>query len=292
MNGISGPGRQRQTGARLAEEYFAQFDITAADFVEKTAIAAIWKVRLPNRKAAALKIYHRQDMKNEAAGFSYLSACDGVAAARVYQQTGNAHLMEWLEGPSLGDLSRQGQDPLAARHLAEVAKCLHQNAVPRFADLPKVNDWLEGLLRLEFDLNCPQQGVLAINRCKNWAISLRQDQAVQAVLHGDLHHDNIRLAKRGYCAFDAKGVLGEYAYELANAFRNPRGAGRVVRNPARIGMLADTFAKITGLERQRLLKWAAVKCALSISWRCKGMLADDPETDLLGLLIREAENAG
>ena len=100
-----------------------------------------------------------------------------------------------------------------------------------------------------------------------------------------VHHDNIRLGTRGFCAFDAKGVVGERTYELANAFRNPKGARKLVFNRNRIEVLADCWSQSFNVNRERLLQWAFVKCALSIAWRAKGKFVKDDETELLAMLF-------
>ena len=46
--------------------------------------------------------------------------------------------------------------------------------------------------------------------------------AEPVVLHGDLHHFNIRSAQRQpWLAIDPKGILGEPAYETGAFIRNP-----------------------------------------------------------------------
>ncbi|MBL4813394.1 MAG: hypothetical protein JKX69_13820, partial [Rhodobacteraceae bacterium] len=119
--------------------------------------------------------------------------------------------------------------------------------------------------------------------CQQTAQNLLANQIDIRPLHGDLHHDNIRLGARGYCAFDAKGVLGERAYELANAFRNPKGAEKIVTAPERVVSLAQSWSQAFDVDQQRLLQWAMVKVALSISWRCNGKLKHDGEFALLAL---------
>lgn len=257
--------------------------------VDETALATIWKVLRPGGQPAALKVYHNGDMRNEARGFDLLEAWDGRGAARLFQRNGSAALIEWLEGPSLGDLTRRGQDRLACRELAKAANCVHGGArVPR-SGFPVLADWFQSLFNLKIGPGCPQDTQHDIAKCQALARKLLASQRDLVPLHGDLHHDNVRLGARGYCVFDAKGVLGDKAYELANAFRNPKGAEQIVRDPARIRYLAQTWARSFGVERRRLLDWAAAKCALSIAWRAEGDLEDDREFDLLSCLVGVSE---
>lgn len=263
----------------------ADLSLGTPEFVIETPIAHIWKVSCGDGQEAALKIYKKPDMGNESCGFQFLSALDGVGAARVFWTNQNVALTEWLDGPSLGDLTRAGRDETANRELVAVANQLHANPPGATAALPRLDTWFDGLFHLSISADCPVTVQRDLLRCQRLAGELIRTQQDIRPLHGDLHHDNIRLGTRGYCAFDAKGVLGERTYELANAFRNPKGAEQIIRDPARISHLADLWSRSFDVDRHRLLQWASVKCALSIAWRNTPILTDDPETDLLSLFL-------
>lgn len=267
----------------------ARFDVRAVEFVVSTGIADVWKVRRSDGQMAALKLYKNASMGNEAAGALFLSALDGQAAALVLDETEDCLVTEWLDGPSLGDLVRDGQDAQAAAHLVEVANQIHAQGVAASDAYPRLESWFEALFAVQFAADCPAPAQVAMRRCQDIARSLLIAPQDVRPLHGDLHHDNIRLGARGYCAFDAKGVLGERAYELANAFRNPKGVPDLVRAPARIRFLADLWSDRFVVDRKRLMQWAAVKCALSISWRAAGELGADEEFDLLDRFLACAE---
>ncbi|MDP6832666.1 MAG: aminoglycoside phosphotransferase family protein [Alphaproteobacteria bacterium] len=267
------------------QEILAQFDIANPTFVERTALATVWKVVRDDGQAAALNIYHGTDMRNEAFGFEMLRGWAGRGAAHLYQKSANAALIEWLGGISLGDLSRGGEDEKANMHLVDIANQLHSRALEPIPGIPTLDSWFSPLLCLRFARTCPRQARKDLENCKTLARDLLASQSDMVVLHGDLHHDNIRLGERGYCAFDAKGVLGERAYELANAVRNPKGADKIVNNPHRIRRLLDSWAASFAVDRRRLAQWAAVKCALSIAWRASGPLETDPEFELLSKLL-------
>lgn len=269
-------------------DLLALFQVSAPRFVDRTGIATIWKVRRGNGQPAALKVYHGRDMRNEAAGFDLLEAWNGRSAARLFGRSGNAALIEWLDGDALGDLTRAGRDDEANVHLVDVANRLHAVPVPAPAGLPRLADWFSGLFGLQVSDTCRARTQRDIARAQKLARNLLAAERDIVALHGDLHHDNIRLGERGYCAFDAKGVLGERAYELANAFRNPKGAEDLVRDPSRIAAMAALWSDKFNVGQQRLLAWAAAKCALSIAWRCNGTLEHDPEFDLLALLVDAA----
>jgi streptomycin 6-kinase len=260
-----------------------------------TAGASLWQVHCAKRGRAVLKYYGSRGMGNEANGFRFLSDAPEAYAARVYMLRQDAALIEWLDGPSLGDVARAGQDFEAAQSLLAVACGLHQGSAAKASGYPRIGDWFAPLLKSEMAQGFAPDMVAAIAASQRLVRHLLQTQTDLRPLHGDLHHDNVLKAQRGFCAFDAKGILGERAFELANAFRHPRGCGSLVGTRRRILALADLWSAGFGVERQRLLQWAAVKCALSIVWRSKGRVLHDEEQGLLARLLacaQEGRRAG
>ena len=84
------------------------------------------------------------------------------------------------------------------------------------------------------------------------------------VLHGDLHHFNIlRSDAHGWLAIDAKGVVGEPAYETGALLRNPKPA-RLERSVLRLR--ADRLCDALGFDRSRVYGWAYAQAALSAAW--------------------------
>jgi streptomycin 6-kinase len=262
-----------------------KYQIVASTFVERTSIAEIWKVERKDGVIAALKIYKNHDMKNEDTGFAVMKVCGGIAAANVYSHGAGFALTEWLDGPSLGDLTRRGEDEKACEFLVEVANKIHAKPAAVSVALPALEDWFQSLFDFGFEDGCPPASRQMIARCKQIAHELLASQQDIRPLHGDFHHDNVKLGARGYCAFDAKGVLGERTFELANAFQNPMGARKVVRNTERIHSLADKWSQSFDVDRHRLLSWAAALSALSIAWDDGAQLKPESDLEMVGLLL-------
>lgn len=273
------------THPKLAKTHAQRFGVTAPEFITETAAALIWKVQRRDGAPAALKIYRRGDMGNEAAGFTFMAAQDGVAAAQIFETTPDAALSEWLAGPSLGDLSRAGRDKEAAQELVGIANMIHADPVIAVAGLHPLETWFASLKNLETGPSCPKALCRNLQFAKSLARDLCGSQQDIRPLHGDLHHDNIRDSARGFLAFDAKGLLGERSYELANAFRNPKGAPDLIRDPDRIRFLRDLWSVEFGVCANRLMQWAVAKTALSIVWRSDQNFESDPEADLLNILV-------
>ncbi|KIT18038.1 aminoglycoside phosphotransferase family protein [Jannaschia aquimarina] len=261
-----------------------RFGAREPHLVAETAAARVWRVRTDGG-SAALKLYRRRDMGNEAAGFDWMRATDGRACARILAAYGHAALIEWLDGPSLGDLVRAGCDDAAGRRLARVARRLH-GAPPRPMDLPDLGTWFASFDGMHFSPACPAPDLM--RRAAALAREMLATTTEWRPLHGDLHHDNARRGARGWCAFDAKGVRGDPAYEMANALRNPRGAAEIIRTPGRIDAMTTLWAQAMGVPRIRLARWAAAKCALSIRWTTGPRVIDHPDFDLLALLMSRA----
>lgn len=268
----------------LPDSILQAHGLRAAQVAERSGLATIWRVTRGDGSPAALKVYHGSDMANEAPGFALMQALDGHGAALVHSVGRTTALMEWLDGPSLGDMVRAGDDVTATAELAATATRLHARALP-CDGLPALADWFAALFALRFAPDCPAPARRDIAAARALARRLLDSQGPARGLHGDLHHDNIRLCSRGYVAFDAKGVAGDIGYELANALRNPSGVPDLIRDPAVLLRRASVWAPALGQTPDRLLQWGAAKCALSIAWRAGGTLARDRELDLLSILL-------
>ncbi len=247
--------------------------------------ARIWQVETLRYGPAALKLYTSENMGNEAMGFPFLAAIKGPAA-KVYQTTPNAVLMEWLGGPSLGDIARSGEEGPADRTLAEVAVEIHrQTRELEIHGLLPLSHWFQALRSPPSDLNLSSQQKDVMHLAQGLAEELLTSQVDIRPLHGDLHHENVREGARGYCAFDAKGLLGERSYELANAFRHPHGLKPGHGKIELIAQRAQLWGRIFDVSPKRLLQWGCAKSALSLVWRNHLDLRQDPEMDLLEQML-------
>ncbi|MEX0350699.1 MAG: aminoglycoside phosphotransferase family protein [Paracoccaceae bacterium] len=251
-------------------------------------IAKVWQVTQAGGTKAALKLYSRADRANEGPGIALLRAWADRGAAQVLVDDGPVLLLEFLDGPLLGDLARSGEDVRAAEILADTAARLHRRPVPSVPDLPRLEAIIAPLFSLKRGAACDDEFWQDIQRAQHMARDLLNSQPAQVPLHGDLHHDNVILTESGPRVIDAKGYFGDPAFEMANALRNPRGLPDLVRDPQRIRRCTTLYAEAMAVDPKRLSAWVAVKCALSITWRAKGYLTTDKENDLLALFLREA----
>jgi streptomycin 6-kinase len=99
------------------------------------------------------------------------------------------------------------------------------------------------------------------------ARDLLSDQGPAHVLHGDIHHENIRQHReRGWLAIDPKGLIGDRAYDAANALCNPLSLPKIVRNRKRLLRQADIMAATLALDRERLLSYTFAHACLAACW--------------------------
>lgn len=243
--------------------------------VAETPIAHIWRVTLPDQQFAALKIYKGGNFQDEAPGFDFLTAQDGQGTARLLARTSSAVLLEWLEGESLADMVRNGEETKTCHILIDTANRIHAAPFYALKTLDPLDRRFKALFDAGFAPDCAPATRQTIERARCLARDLLARQTNMRPMHGDLHHDNIKHSARGYLAFDAKGVVGERTYELANAFRNPIDMQDHYSNPEIIKQRAAIWAPGFGVKQSHLLAWVAAYSALSLAWAFDGQFGPE-----------------
>ena len=104
-------------------------------------------------------------------------------------------------------------------------------------------------------------------RAEEVADRLTRTQYMGVALHGDIHHENIRYSsKRGWLAFDPKGLYGERAFDLANALCNPHIFPDLVLNGDRLRRNVAIFEERLMIPGPRIMAFVFVYAALSACW--------------------------
>lgn len=268
-----------------------EFNVSQPKLIAETNIAKVWHVLRSDSSDAVLKVYRGSDMLNEGPGFEFLKSKNGNGAAYIYQVNDNCALMEWLDGPSLGDMTRDGDDHEAAKILVNTAAKLHATKSVDVKNWPRLEHWGASLLTIQRGAACSELNWKNFQFSCDLARTLLDNQTDICALHGDLHHDNILLGNRGYCSIDAKGVVGDRGYELANAFRNPEGVPNLVKSPDRFRFLLSLWSKEFKIDKQHMLDWAIAKTAFSMMWRNDETLDDDPDFEYLDMIISLKSNS-
>ena len=228
------------------------------------------------REPVVIKVV-RGDGDESRAG-EILEAFAGAGVVRVYEYTVGAMLLERLQpGTSLVDLVRAGRDEEATDVLAAVMRMMSPSHLPTAA--PTVHDWSRGFERYVASGDSRVPGVLVRHAHRTYR-DLCGSQAHVRLLHGDLHHENVLSdGRRGWLAIDPKGVVGEAAYELGAALRNPHGCLACVKDASVVRSRIARFAAALQLDPQRVLAWAFSQAVLSAIWSIEDdgvVAADDP----------------
>jgi streptomycin 6-kinase len=206
----------------------------------------------------------------EQRGASALRYFDGRGAVRLYRSDAAAQLLEYASGEELIGLVERGDDPSATRIIAAILNQLHGGPQGKHVEgLSLLRDWFRQLFsKADSDRAARADSIYV--RGADLAARLLAEPREVCVLHGDVHHRNIRQSPRGWLVFDPKGLVGERTYDCANTLCNPfRGQARyddLVHNERRLltnaGILADGLA----IELARVLQFTFAYACLSAAW--------------------------
>ena len=243
--------------------YLSAWNLSNPKFLTQTKTSYIYTVTY-DTETAILKLLSPSET-DEQRGAVALRHFDGHGAVRLLHYDEGAHLMEYAAGDELVTLVERGEDENATRIIAQVIKQLHsvsQN-IPHDG-LFLLERWFGELFNKAADDR--QAGIEFIYvRSASLAKRLLAAQRDVRVLHGDIHHRNIRQSSRGWLTFDPKGLVGERTYDCANTLCNPV-MPELVHNETRLltnaAILADTLA----LDLSRVLAFTYAYACLNASW--------------------------
>ncbi|QQA44656.1 aminoglycoside phosphotransferase family protein [Pelagovum pacificum] len=219
----------------------------------------------------------------EMSGAALLDWWNGDGAVRLIDRSEDAMLLDWIEGPPLGDRVRATGDGGTFDGLADLILRLQ---APREAPVPELTS-VERHIGQLFEMRDAD-----LDRPKALARDLLATVPHEVPLHGDLHHENILEGWDGWVVIDPKGLVGDPAFECANLFRNPEGRLDLAIDPARGDRLAETLSTRLGHPKGRILAWAAVLCAASRSWNAVAGRDTTDDRLLLSVFLDLHDRAG
>jgi streptomycin 6-kinase len=193
-----------------------------------------------------------------------LEAFGGVGVVPLLDYADGALLLERLmPGESLARTDGI-TDEQASEILAEVIGRLSPAGIPETA--ATVESWSDGFRRHAARATTEIDPAL-VEAAGRLYEKLCSSQSSPRLLHGDLHHHNVLLDdQRGWLAIDPKGVVGELAYELGAALRNPIGRPDVFTAPSTIERRVERFAQRLDLDAERVLGWSFAQAVLAAIW--------------------------
>ncbi len=214
---------------------------------------------LPVRHAGAPAILKLAQTDEERRGGAVMEWYAGHGAARVLARAEEALLLERAEGTSsLSGWAHSGRDDDATRVLCKTIAALHAPRRDPPPPLVPLVDWFAVLSEQAYTHPILDRSLMVVR-------TLLAEPRDVVVLHGDIHHGNVRDGStRGWLAIDPKGLIGERAYDYANIFCNPD--SWLVVSKGRLRRQAEIVAGEAGLDLSRILKWVLAYAGLSAAW--------------------------
>lgn len=255
--------------------YLALWSLSDPQPLTSTPTSDLYTVTHQGRRAVLKLLTPRGE--EERSGAMALRYYDGHSAVRLLHEDENAHLLEYAPGDPVSITAHQGDDEGATRILAEVLNGLHSVTGP----LPALMSLREQFRMLFAQADRDQaagQNTLYTRAARIADELLAAPQDVH-VLHGDMHHENVRWCEgRGWLAFDPKGLIGERTFDATNILRNPHTLPHLVESEARLLRTVALLSEMMSLDRDRLLAYTFAYVCLSATW----WLSDgvEPHSDL------------
>lgn len=265
------------------EHYLSRWQLSDPQPLAQTITSHLYTVTYHGERVV-LKLLTARGWE-ERTGAAALRNWNGRGAVRLLRGEDDAYLLEYAGGDDLIPLVRQGGDEQATEIIASVLNELHATTAEPFpAELESLQIWFRGLFRkAEADRRA---GVASsFVRAAQIAEELLAHPLDQCVIHGDMHHENVRQSARGWLAFDPKGLVGERTYDAANTLCNPVDMPALVEDETRLLTNAAILADAMRIELPRVLAFTYAYANLSASW----ILADGdhPAHDLAMIALLE-----
>lgn len=231
--------------------------------VGESTSAWVYRVVRDDNSLAALRIYKSTDGEAQRAG-RLLDWYRGDGAVRHFGSDAQCLLTEWVEGKTLAAPAADGKDGQATGAIANLVGMLHVQRPEGPEGLMSLRDYLADFFAADVRL-WPDTARDLYARSVGIAYATLDKPAAQIPLHGNVHHDAVVLAERGWVARAPIGLLGDPAYDLAASFFHPWGNVKLGADPIRINAMADVFEAKLGYKRKRMLAFAAIAAAHSAS---------------------------
>jgi streptomycin 6-kinase len=240
-----------------------------------------------NGEKVVLKLLTPIGVEDESDAVVALRYFDGHGAVRLLAHDERAQLLEYAGDEELAQMVVRGDDLAAAAVIAGVLNQLHrpQPHVPT-PQLRTLRERFDSLFSTaaQDEAAGPESIYVRGARVAQHLLAQPQDECV---LHGDIQHHNIRLhPRRGWLAYDPKGLFGERLYDAANTLCNPSTARERVLSEARLLEVSQVLAENMGVPLGRLRAFVFAYACLSASW------PDKPEgSDVKHWFLTVAHNA-
>lgn len=247
------------------EQYLAAWNLSDPQPLAQTVSSNVYTVTYEGERVV-LKLLTPTGIE-ERAGALALRYWNGRGAVYLLRSDDHAHLVEYAAGDDLKSMVINGEDERATHVIAGVLNQLHSVTDPiPTTGITLLKPWFRSLFKKAALDQAAGLDTIYV-RAGRLAEQLLSEPRDIRVLHGDIHHENIRYKEgRGWLAFDPKGLVGERTYDAANTLCNPTGMPELVRNEARLLRNAAILADVMDIELSRVLLFIYMYVCLSASW--------------------------
>ena len=242
----------------LVERYAEKWRLQVEEPVERLTYHYVVKVRDLNKRPLILKLgVPRKDVTREIIAVRLYNG-RRFAQLLAHDESGGALLLERLEPGVM--LSEVKDEETAILHYAEVWKAIRRPAEGMF---PSIGEWFDGLgeYRARY---LKGEGPLPdslVKKAQRYAKEIEATSVSNGLLHGDLHHYNIlHDAKRGWCAIDPKGMVGDACFDVVPFLFNELGGQEMLKRRV------EAICHLLQLEEGRLLKASIALLTLQACW--------------------------
>lgn len=244
------------------DSYLQKWSLSEPCLLAQTVTSHVYTVSFEDA-TVVLKLLTPLGIKDERNGAVALQHFNGNGAVRLLNHDDGAHLLEYVAGDDLIPMVKRGDDVQATQIIAATIKQLHTQPSEIPSTLTPLKYWFRGLiLKAKQD---EADSILRHGACV--AEQLLASPQEECVLHGDIHHENIRHSEeRGWLLIDPKGLYGERTYDVANTFCNPMGFPEIVENETRLLNTARIFSDVLAIDEQRILAFVFAYACLSAAW--------------------------
>ncbi|MBI5667676.1 MAG: phosphotransferase [Chloroflexi bacterium] len=267
------------------EHYLRLWHLSDPEPLAQTPTSHVYTVQ-HNGERAVLKLLTPIGVEDEQGGAVALRYFDGQGAVRLMRHDQEAHLLEYAGDEDLAPMVWRGEDVAAAAIIAGVLNQLHRVSLdkPPPELQPLRRRFRELFVKAARDEAAGEDSIYG--RGARVAQRLLAEPRQECVLHGDIHHQNLRRHPvRGWLAFDPKGLYGERTYDAANTLCNPPHAQELVSSEARLLRITQVLANGMGIEVDRVRAFVFAYACLSASW------LDDGAGDVRQQMLTVARNA-
>jgi len=248
------------------EHYLTKWGLAEPTLLAETFTGKVYTV-VAEGEQVILKLLTPDGQQDASSGAAALRWWDGKGAVRLLRADKEAHLLEYAAGDDLVGLVVRGEDDEATQIIVGVLNQLHMASTMPLPDgLIPLKVWFRDLFKqAEMDSGDGLNSTYV--RAASLAETLLANPRDVRVLHGDIHHGNIRYhPRRGWLAFDPNGLLGERTFDAANTLCNPMDMPELVENEGRLRRQAGILADGLGIDVRRVLAYLVAYAGLSASW--------------------------